>query len=561
MRRIFTFSSLLLVLMILIGTNVFSADYFLYDKETNKILFMGKNDPEFIDKIDMEKNPDYLMATDNPDIYLAIFTPVNEKQAKKKKNESPQKGMLITFNVTTGQTEDLVELGYAPFRWVYTKDRHQFFISYKPTPDSETLELVHYNISEKTTEKLGDLAKEINQLILSKDETQLYALVPYDKIKEEPGKILALKSSPLALTSFIPIINNPFALFVIGSNRLVIIDADETYRNKPGVLRIINSSDYSLIEEKEFPSPYDIYNYFNHDTDTLITIASLGILRKSYIYKVSPNGLLVNEINSKMMDHKYIEDKNCLYILNTKDLQMLNYDNNQLTICDTGSNKYDVYPYQINLIPGSDIAALYCPAGGKVKFINLNQNTLIASAVYGRSSKKFGNFMTNLMVNVVLSAATSFNYYFYGADIFRNGVNVAIDNSKYLVLRAATKDITVFDDSFESPTYIVPPESPLVMYQINRPNSQILLVTKQQIYQIISEDLTLKPIITFNKEARNCLLLEEENRLIIITDQELLIIDSLNFEVKNRFELYGNPDQDYSHIKEDEPRYYFIPTL
>ncbi len=129
------------------------------------------------------------------------------------------------------------------------------------------------------------------------------------------------------------------------------------------------------------------------------------------------------------------------------------------------------------------------------------------------------------------------------------------------MLRASTKDITVFDNSFESPAYIIPPESPLIMFQINRPSPQILLITEKQVYQIISENLTLKPIISFAKEAKGCLLLEEENRFVIMTDQELLVIDSANFEVKNRFEFFVNSDQEYSRIKKDEKRFYFIPTL
>ena len=551
MRRIFTLSVFLLTLMLLFGTNVFGADYFLHDKETNKILFMGKNDPGFVEKIEMEKTPDYIMATDNPDVYLAIFTPENENKPKKK-NTIPQKGQLILFDIAKGKIEDLVELGYAPFRWIYSKDRRNFFISYKPTPDATNLELLHYNLTEKTTEKLGDLANEINQLILSKDGTKLYALVPGIKKKEEPGKILALNFSPLTLSSTIPTNVNPDALFVLGSERLVILDVDKRNWKKPGTLRIINSADYSIIEEKEFPSTYNIRNYFNPNTDTLITIV---VRKKSYIYKVSPEDLLVNEIESKVLDYQYLEDKNRLYLLTAKELQMLDYDTNQLTICDTGSNKYDNYPYQINLIPGSDMAALYCPAGGKVKFIDLNQNSLIASVKYGRSGVKAGKFMANLMVSLLLSGATysPTGYAIITVDLFRKGVNVAIDNSKYYVLRATTNDITVFDNSFESPSYIVPPESPLIMFQINNPTPQILLGTKEKIYQI--DDLTLKPVISFSKKARICLLFEEEQRLVAITDQELLVIDPLTFEVKNKFEFLGNPDQEYSRIKPGEPRY------
>ncbi len=423
MKRIIIFTSVLLLLMVLIGTNVFGADYFLYDRETNKILFMGKNDSEFSEKIDMEKNPDYMMATDNPDIYLAIFAPENVQKTKKQDQPEPQKGQLIIFDVTTGRTDDLVELGYAPFQWVYTKDRSQFYISYKPTPDSENLELLRYNITDKTYEKLDNFAKEVSQLILSNDESSLYALVPSNKQRKETGQILILNTSPLSITHALPTNNNPHSLFLIGSDKLAIIDVDPKNRKGSGVLRIINSYDYSTIEEKVFPSPFKINNIWNSDSETLITIASRA--QKNHIFKSSPDNVIVNEIDSFLLDFKYDTDKNCLYLLNSKNFQILNYnDDNQLTVCETDINKYDVYNYQINLIPNSDIAALYCLAGGKLKLIDLTDNSLLTKVSYGRSGKKFRNFMSNLVVSLALSVVTSYPYggYYYNVctvDLFR----------------------------------------------------------------------------------------------------------------------------------------------
>ena len=108
---------ILLVILILFvisvpTANIFSADYFLFDRENNKILFMGTNDNEFTEKIDMEKNPDRLMPTNDPDKYLAIFAP----EVKRGKEKDAQKGQLILYNIATGRTEDLVEIGYGPLK-------------------------------------------------------------------------------------------------------------------------------------------------------------------------------------------------------------------------------------------------------------------------------------------------------------------------------------------------------------------------------------------------------------------------------------------------------------
>jgi len=166
----------------------------------------------------MEKNPDRMMPTNDPDKYLAIFAP----EVKRGKEKDAQKGQLILYNINSGRTEDLVELGYGPFNWVYTKDHKHFFITYRPALTSDYYELLHYNIAEKTTEKLADFAKNVNDLVLSYDETRLYALIPGDeKSKDkEPGKVQVLSFGPLAVVTTLQMDVNPQALFVLGPEKL-----------------------------------------------------------------------------------------------------------------------------------------------------------------------------------------------------------------------------------------------------------------------------------------------------------------------------------------------------
>lgn len=538
MRHNVSFWLIMPLLIFFIGNDILAADYFLFDKETNKILFMGKNDSEFSEKIDMIKNPDYIMTTNNPDSYLAIFAPENIEKKKNKKQAEPQKGRLIIFNVATGRTEDVVELGYAPFRYIYTKDRSHFYISYKPTPDSETLTLLHYDISEKTSEKLENFAVNVSRFIFSDDEASLYALVPSTKKKKQSGKILVLNPLTLTVINTIPTNNSPYYIYFLGQDKLVIIEADANNFKSPGTYKIVNNSNFSVIDEKTFRPPYRIYNNWDQETATLLTIVSR--LNKTFIFKASLDELIFHEIDSNLYDYNYDADTNRLYILNGEEFRILNYDTNEITVCFTDINLIDIYPYQINILPGSEIAALTCHLGGKLKLIDLTDNSLITKVRYGRPGVRFRKFMS------------------LNAQI---GVNIAYENSKYFVLRVGTEDITVFNPNFESPEYIVPPESPLLMFQREEPDSQILLATQKQIYQINSEDLTLKPILAFNKETQGCFILEDDHRFIILTVEELLIVDSSTFEVKDHFEFYVNPDQEYSRIKKDERRYYFIPTL
>lgn len=540
MRHTVSILVMTLFLIFFIGNDIFAADYFLFDKETNKILFMGKNDSEFSEKIEMVKNPDYIMTTNNPDIYLAIFAPENVEKKKNNKQAEPQQGRLIIFNVATGRTEDVVELGYAPFRYIYTKDRSHFYISYKPAPDSETLALLHYDISERASEKLEDFAVNVNRFIFSEDEASLYALVPSDKKKKQSGKILVLNPLTLTVANTIPTNNSPYYIYFLGQDKLVIIEADFNNFKSPGAFKIVNSSDFSVIDEKTFRPPYRIYNNWDQESATLLTIVSR--INETFIFKASLDEFIFHEIDSKLYDYNYDAKSNRLYLLNSEEFRIINYDTNEITVCFTDINLVDVYPYQINILPGSEIAALTCHLGGKLKLIDLTNNSLITKVRYGRPGVRFRKFISNYINGQI-------------------GVNIAYENSKYFVLRVGTEDITVFNSSFESPAYIVPPESPLLMFQREEPHSHILLVTQKQIYQINSEDLTLRPILTFNKETQGCFILEDKHRSLILTVEELFIVDSSTFEVKDHFEFYVNPDQKYNRLKENERRYYFIPTL
>jgi hypothetical protein len=180
---VFTFPSL-----------TWGAEHFLFDAEENKILFMDEDDLTFTKTIDMEKVPDLLMKTADPDKYLAIYGPEKAKDDEEQKNffanlfstdkASDKKqgiaGRLILFNVKTGRTEDLVDVGFAPFNWEYTEDRQRFFITYQVSEEEDSgFELLQYNIPEMTcsTIELPSLTKRVEQIVVSQELNRLYLLL------------------------------------------------------------------------------------------------------------------------------------------------------------------------------------------------------------------------------------------------------------------------------------------------------------------------------------------------------------------------------------------------
>jgi hypothetical protein len=543
------------------AANIFSADYFLFDKENNKILFMGARDTQFTEKIDMEKNPDRLMPTDDPDKYLAIFAP----EVKRGKEKDAQKGQLILFNIASGRTEDLIELGYSPFNWVYTQDRRHLFISYRPDLTSGYYEILHYNIPEKTTEKLPDYSKKLDDLVLSYDETRLYTLIPGDE--KEPGKVEVLSYGPLAVAATIPTDVNPWNLFVLSADKFAVIDADEQNRKKTGAIKIYNTSDNTIAEDFKLDPPYKLYSHWYKDDQTLIMVSDTR--RKSYALKVSAAGIAMNEIPRAWMKFKYVKEMDSLLLYTKNQLVMIDYVQGVIQACNTGTltNFYD-----IEEVPEMKMVVLFTSQGGNVKFIDIQDKIkMVKNASCGRASAKFGNFMANLIVNSVLtygsySYSSGYyyrNYYVYNANLFRSGNAVAAspDNAKFYILRRDTRDITVFHSNFDKPAFIVPSEPPITMYQIKKPNSRTLVVSGKKIFQLNDADDSLSPVYEFQQPVSDCFFFGEENRLIILTNRNLLVLDPDSLAVKNDMLFFGNPDEKYTRLKKGEMRYNIIPAM
>lgn len=533
----------ILVTMLILPIGVFAKEYFLFDLEENKILVMENKDNEFTAKISLDKKPDLMMQTHDPNKFLAIYLPETEKNEDGKIINYGQAGEMILFDVTTGRTEDLLELGYPPFNWAYTQDKKDFFITFHPEP-SDQVELFHYNIPEMKVEKLYGIASSVNDMVVSLDGKTLNILT--GAAEKRSPQLLTLSCAPLGVLASLPVGKNPEKIYMLSQDRAAILDVDSSDSHKSGEssIKLINTADNTLVEERRFKPTEIRLQWFEKEKTIVVAVdEKQSSPRKSKVFKVNAAGFRYYEIPTNWIDLSYLPDLDCLYVLTTEDLKKIDYGNSSIRSFATDGPNNSPGNYQFYRLPNSNTAIIYCFKNGMLKFFDISKNTVLSKVIFGRSGVKILNSLT------------------FGSKDTDTVVTTNAQISRFYILNRSTRDVTVFDNSFKRISYIVPPEPPLAMYQIQKPYLSTIIITEKKIYKIDEEKLLLKPIYEFKSKSGSAYLQEEEGRIIFISDREFLILDPATLEVKDCFYLYGNPDEKFSKLKPDEQRYYFIPTL
>jgi hypothetical protein len=534
------FKTVILLLLLLLFTTggVWGNEYFLYDLEKNKILVMGDGESAFMEKMDLEKNPDTMMRTNNPDIYLAVFAPRLEQDKQGRIIRYLTPGQLITVDLKTGRTEDLVKLGFPPLNHTYTPDRDHFFITYRPEPDSPP-ELLHYDIAAKKSEKFTQLNQPVKFLEISGDQKQVYLITA--AAPNTPAQLHTFNYSPLAEKNTLSLESNPVGLYVLGNDRVALIEVNSKASRSTtnGSVKLIDTLNNTIVEERRFKFLKSNVQWFP-DIKTLILIADDN--QKSRCYKINNEGFRYYEIPGDWLEAEYFSSKDLLYILNEDNLKVIDYQNSATWTVATGSNN-SPEKFHFHRLPNSRLAMIYCYENGIIKFLDTDTNKLLAQVKCGRPGIKF------------LKALT------FSSKSTKTVVTTNQKANRFFILNRATKDITVFDDKFKRLGFIIPPEPPLNMYQIEKPGLQTMLVTGQKIYQIDDQNLTLKPVYQFAAPAEPKIFMEEDKRIIFMTTQEMLVLDTVTLAPKNAFRLYTAPDAQFTKLKTGAQRYFFIDAL
>lgn len=586
MKRIKKVFPFLLLLVLFVAAQVFADNYFLYDAEGQKILFMGGKSTEFVEKLEMNKNPDYLMPTDEPDRFLAIYLPeitAGERRFFGRKEADIEKaGELVLFNVATGRTEDLIQLGFSPFKYDYTEDHKHFVISYRTArTDDSTFEVLYYNIPEKKSQKLTlpKWTKEVNQITISPETKQILLLLDNKKrrltVKESRasfgafGKVsgnpelMTLSFSPLEIKKELALESCPMRMYSITPDRAVILcqnylditdarDRSGDYIGA-GTIKIINPKDYSIIKEYKTFADYNIYRHW-YDKDKVLILnyfATESGLRKDLreIYlKIDATDAKLNEFTNPTGNFEYLADKNCLYVITEENITVIDYKSGDVIPCETGSNSSKNGYYEFMRVPDTNVAVIYKFEKSAVKFFDLTENRVIKKVTCGRGLLKALNSMVRGFVGRSTGTETT--------------ISVSPDKSKFFIYNKLSDDITVYDQSYEKTAFIaVKNDNCLGMYLVQKPALQTVLIGKKKIYKLDYDNNTLISIYTFAKSVEAAYLFSDETRSIVLSDKEIIVLDSGTLEVKNNFTMFVEKKEPNMKLKTGEQRYYFIPNL
>lgn len=538
---------LLFILFILfsISQTTLAEEYFLYDLEETTIHHMGTNDVGFSQDIKMDKKPDLMLISGNPEEYIAVYLPEQDK----KKKAPDIAGQLTVFNVTNGRTTDLVGLGYYPFHWSYTKDHKHFFLTYRVDPKEDAFELLHYDTVQKKTEKMAISAANVMDLKLSLDESQLYLLTQGNKLS--PSSFSLVQYSPLATRKTFPAGAKPQEIYQLSNDRVALLDSDPN-KTVAGSIQLIDLARNEVIDQQELKPCSTYCKWYEKarvliiESEKAIFLGVHGFKGSGFYYKVSADGIKFQKY-IPCLDFQYNQENDQFYLLTTNKLEVMNFDGSKPQKYNTGGNIFypplegGFYLYQQLLLPDTDLQFIYCAKNGKIRIFDMKENKMLKELQCGRPGKNssFLKLTGSLYANTTITTNA--------------------DKSRYYILNRISKDITVLDKDFNIQSYLAFDEQPLEMYQINKPSVQTLVTTVKGIYQVDHESLTLVPIYEFEESTDQTHMIAEDNRLIFWTPNEVLVIDPINMEVKNSFKLFTKEDN--MKVKKGERRYFFIRAL
>lgn len=520
-------------------------DFFLYDHERNTIVNLNDDlQGENIKEIGLIKNPDLIMATGISDKYLAVY---NSSRIKNVKGHTIfQPGSLIVFNAKPGKTGDLLEIGFPPYHWTYTKDRSHFFIAYYTSPQKEQMEILHYDVSEAKSVKVDGIKGEILDLKLTYDEKALLMIVNSVNHQE----LVAFQIGSFQPTSRLSIGFKAQQMFILGPDRAALVGFNHQGRKTgSGIIKIIDTYGSAVVEERKLTLPNSGVYWYEKNRSLFVTNGILtGKLMKGRIYKVTgADGIRQHQVARPWAGFSYLPQKDQVYIQNQTGLTLIDYAQNfSKTYNLSGSNYYPGrYHYYFQCLPSANLAIIVCFEKGYLIFYDLEKNQVLKNARSGRTGERILNLLT-----------------FKGDMQSRTAATTNHDQTRFYVLNCATRDITVYDQGFNILKYLIPDEPPLAMFQVGQPAMETLVVTAMGLYKIDEEELTLIRVAEFSTVITQVKYFEADRHSVVLyTDRLLLVLKPENFEVKHQFYLYGDPEEKFRKLKNHERRYYFIPEL
>lgn len=571
--------ALLLILSLVMTSSAIGQDFFLFDLEKNKILFMGNNDTAFAEKMDLEKIPDLVMRTNDPNKYLVVYMPQPPEDKEEFQDEwrpvadgpesEEKKGRLMLINIETGRTDDVIDLGYAPFRTSLSRDRKQFLVSSRTAPSGDVCEILHYNIAEKKSERLT--VGRVNNLDFSLDSKTGYALI---LDSEKNGRVLTLSLSPLKIKHSLTTGSYPFKVYALSNNRAVLLELGGRWRSREisgmkvsdtieehkGAVRLIDTEKNKVIETVTFNPAYIWFEWYReqntmfliineakHEWDSNNELVWSGTTR---FVRINGNGM--KHIQTKLAwDYHYLPTKDILYALTERNLEVYDYNRSPekpQKVIKTGMNYYNeefsqsggnyitTLRYFVNVLNEANLITVYSNYNGIIKFYDPETGKLIqkvkGAKMRGMLPQDFGD---------------------------KASVTTNQDKTRFYVLNRARKGLTIFDEKLkEIATVDLSNERPISMYQVKKPVFQTILATEKGLYKL--EEKGTKLICQFEKKTKDIYLYQEDQRLIFFINDSWFIIDPVTLELKYKLDEFGDPNEKYTKVEKGQRRFYYIPS-
>jgi hypothetical protein len=503
-------------------------DYYIYNLKGRQILYLKDGADTFAKGPKMTRKPDLVLRTGSGG-FLVVLPPETGAD-----NSIP--GQLALYNAK-GKRIHRIDLGYPPFRWAVTQDRRHFFIAYKSSLTQEGFVLMHYDTEKMTAEKLLNYT-QVYDLKLSWDEKLLLSLV---KGQEQP-QLTVLGYSPWKVRSTLVEHSHPQAIYPLTAETVATVSFDNRstreLKRQPrakGSVRLINITANTVLAQAELPVA-PVYSRYYWKNNTLLVICGgwhetfFGIGGYGDVFKVTPSGISYFALKTGWTDFTYLPEKDTLYFLalgpfGEDQLSILQLEDATTDHVPTGPNIYQTlaspykyhFPYSFFHVPDADYLIAACPQNGDIRFFNLSANLL------QEAGERQG-----------------FRPWWSSPDIFPDPgaiVSANADCTKFYVLNYVHNEIAVYDPALQN-SKIIPLKEPILgMYHIRQPKPQTLVAGINHLYRFDQNKESLQRIAKFKNKARRIKLYQDGHRIILRTDQELLVLNLATLKVKQRFIL------------------------
>lgn len=577
-----------LIVSLLLSSVAFGRDFFLFDLEKNKMLYMGTNDMAFSEKMDLEKVPDLVMPTDDPNKFLAVYMPREDansdgrvhlamigQETEKLLDSYKENGRFMLVDIAKGRVDDIVDIGRGPFETALSKDKKHFAISYRPDANSNSFQILHYYIPDKKVDKMNARFDWVNNLDFSSDSQSVFLLAKGNG--EEKFQMSTLSLNPLGATNKLDAGFNPYKVYSLNSNRAVLLDLGgqketiterendtpkkSTFADVNGSVELIDTTKNAVLDTTVF-DPSRVWYRWYKEQDTLLvvsifmdhrrdTTSTFEYFGKTAITRATAQDLKKVE-TTLSWDYDYVAERDTLYVLTDRALEVYDLKNGTKTQLKTGINWFqEEYTYKgqgyittlnyfVKVLPEADLAMVFSNYKGIYKFFDLKTGKLIQTIKVGQVKTLYKN---------------AYPY----DDKLNSSITANQDNTRFFTMNSDKKGVTVYNREFAKVGEIkLADDTAVKMFQIKKPTVQTIIVGENNIYRIDGDQL--KSICKVVNKSKEIFIRQEDKRIILWVGDEWYVIDPTTFELKNYLNEYGDPNDKYTKVKKGDPRYIYVPT-